>query len=216
MSEIPNWWMKGDWFDVCSCGIPCPCTFAQPPNGPPGDQCDGLLAWHINEGVFGGDLRLDGLNVIEVSRFSGNIWAGAKTVVAGMFIDDRANRAQREALELIWSGRAGGFMEKFCGNIVEHRGFVAAPIEFELAEDLAYWRARIPEHLEMRGEALTGPTCPDGARVQLYNPPGSETGPNSGPVTWGVAKQNDVSAFDFNWDWSGRSSKHIPFDWTGP
>jgi hypothetical protein len=23
--------MRGDWFDVCSCNIACPCEFAQPP-----------------------------------------------------------------------------------------------------------------------------------------------------------------------------------------
>ena len=23
MVDIPTWWMKGDWFDVCSCNVPC-------------------------------------------------------------------------------------------------------------------------------------------------------------------------------------------------
>ncbi len=39
MAEIPQWHIAGDWFDVCSCDIPCPCEFAQAPtnnvcNGP--------------------------------------------------------------------------------------------------------------------------------------------------------------------------------------
>jgi uncharacterized protein DUF1326 len=42
MADIPQWWMKGDWFDVCSCNIPCPCTFAQPPTN---DHCDGVMAY---------------------------------------------------------------------------------------------------------------------------------------------------------------------------
>jgi hypothetical protein len=25
-----------------------------------------------------------------------------------------------------------------------------------------------------------------------------------------------VDAFGFRWEWAGRSSKHIPFDWSGP
>jgi hypothetical protein len=25
-----------------------------------------------------------------------------------------------------------------------------------------------------------------------------------------------VEAFGFKWEWAGRSSKHIPFDWSGP
>jgi hypothetical protein len=32
MNETPRWWMKGDWFDVCSCNVPCPCSFAQAPD----------------------------------------------------------------------------------------------------------------------------------------------------------------------------------------
>jgi hypothetical protein len=31
MSEIMQWRVTGDWFDVCKCAIPCPCTFAQAP-----------------------------------------------------------------------------------------------------------------------------------------------------------------------------------------
>jgi hypothetical protein len=27
---------------------------------------------------------------------------------------------------------------------------------------------------------------------------------------------NDVNAMGFKWEWNGRSSKHIPFDWSGP
>jgi hypothetical protein len=33
------------------------------------------LAYHIREGAYG-DVRLDGLNVLAVSQFDGNIWAG--------------------------------------------------------------------------------------------------------------------------------------------
>ncbi len=41
MAQIPEWHVAGDWFDVCKCSIPCPCTFAQAPSS--GD-CDGVLA----------------------------------------------------------------------------------------------------------------------------------------------------------------------------
>jgi hypothetical protein len=26
----------------------------------------------------------------------------------------------------------------------------------------------------------------------------------------------EVSAFGFDWDWAGRSSKHMAFEWSGP
>ena len=71
MTDIPNWWMKGDWFDVCSCNVPCPCGFAQAPTN---NRCEGVMAYHIREGAYG-DVRLDGLNVIVVVTFEGNVWA---------------------------------------------------------------------------------------------------------------------------------------------
>jgi hypothetical protein len=57
---------------------------------------------------------------------------------------------------------------------------------------------------------------PPGKRVQTINPPGSETGPSGTVATWGRALADEVDAMGFKWDWNGRSSKHIPFEWTGP
>jgi len=65
-----------------------------------------------------------------------------------------------------------------------------------------------------KAEALTGPTTPPGKRVQTINPPGSEVGPG-GVATWGKAVTNEVNAMGFKWEWNNRSSKHIPFDWSG-
>ena len=89
------------------------------------------------------------------------------------------------------------------------------PIEFELAGDLATWRAAIPGKVEAKAEALTGPTTPPGKRVQTINPPGSEVGPG-GVATWGTATVDRADAFGFKWNRSGQSSKHIPFSWSGP
>lgn len=66
-----------------------------------------------------------------------------------------------------------------------------------------------------RAEALTGPTTPPGKRVQTINPPGSEVGPG-GIATWGKAITDEVDVLGFKWEWNGRSSKHIPFEWSGP
>ncbi len=131
MADIPAWWMKGDWFDVCSCDLPCPCEFGQnPTNG----HCEGVLTHHIRKGVYG-DVRLDG--------------------------------------------------------------------------------AEIPGKVVAAADALTGPTTPPGARVQLLNPPGSETGPGQ-TATWGTAREFLVDGHGFQWSWVGKSSKHIPFDYAGP
>ena len=212
MADIPKWWMKGDWFDVCSCDIACPCEFAQAPTN---NKCEGVLAYHIREGEYGG-VRVDGLNVMALGHFEGNLWAGETTIDLGLFIDERADEPQRQAIQRVFSGQAGGWMGEFAKLIGKVHGIEFVPITFEVADDLAHWRAEIPDKVTAFAEALSGPTTPPGKRVQLHNPPGSEVGPGEGVATWGKAQDNRVDAYGLHWDWAGKSSKHIPFDWTGP
>lgn len=211
MADVLQWQLDGDWFDVCKCNIPCPCEFAQPPTF--GD-CDGVLAWHVRKGSYG-NVTLDGLNVIALGYFKGNIWKDAKASM-GLYIDERANAEQRDALQTIFGGQAGGWPAQFAQKIGEVRGIEFAPIEFEVSGDLATWRAAIPGKVEAKAEALTGPTAVPGRRVQTVNPPGSEVGPGDGVATWGTATVDRADGFGFKWNRSGQSSKHIPFTWSGP
>jgi hypothetical protein len=213
-NTIPKWKAAGDWFDVCKCNIPCPCEFAQAPTY---EECDGILAYHIKKGNYG-DIPLDDLNVLALGSFKGNIWTGdgLTRVNMAIFFDEKANEKQREALNMIFSGRAGGFMAEFAKLIGEIRGIEYASIKFELADDLSYWSAEIPGKILARAEALTGPTTPPGKRVQTINPPGSEVGPGGGVATWGRSLADEADAMGFKWARKGRSSKHIPFDWSGP
>lgn len=211
--NIPKWRISGDWFDVCSCDIPCPCIFAQSPtNG----VCEGILAYHIKNGNYGGS-PLEGLNVLAISYFKGNIWAGETKADFAIYFDETANKEQRNSLNMIFSGKAGGFMAEFAKVIGEVRAVSYAPIKIEVSEDLAYWNAEIPGKVIARAEALSGPMTPPGKRVQTINAPGSEVGPGT-VATWGKAVADEVNAPEvrFKWKRSGKSSKHIPFDWSGP
>jgi hypothetical protein len=134
------------------------------------------LAYHIRQGEYG-DIQLDGLNVLAVSQFDGNVWAGEARLTLGLYIDARADERQRDVLQKVFSGQAGGFMATLAELVGEVRGVEFVPITFEVADDLAYWRAEVPGKVVAAAEALSGPTTPPGARVQLLNPPGSEVGP---------------------------------------
>lgn len=209
--SVPDWWMKGDWFDLCSCNVPCPCGFAQPPTD---NRCEGIMAYRIREGAYG-DIGLEELNVIVIVTFEGNAWAGENPASIGIFIDERADENQREVLQTVFSGEAGGWMGVFAELVGEVRGLEFVAIEVEVAEDLAHWRVGIPDKVSGFAEALSGPTTPPGARVQLHNAPGSEVGPGQ-VMTWGKTVDAQVDAFGVRGSWAGQSSKHIPFDWTGP
>jgi hypothetical protein len=54
----------------------------------------------------------------------------------GFFIDERADEDQREALQTIWAGEAGGWPAGFAQLIEEIRGIEYAPIEFAIDDDL--------------------------------------------------------------------------------
>jgi hypothetical protein len=212
-ASIPKWKLSGDFFDFCKCNIPCPCTFAQTPTY--GD-CEDVLAYHIKSGYYG-ETSLDGLNLVALSYFKGNIWEGNTKASIASFVDERADQQQREALQKIFTGKAGGFMAQVANLIEEDRGLYFAPIKLEVADDLSYWSAEIPGKLAARAEALTGPMTPPGKRVQTLNPPGSEVGPGT-VVTWGKAMTDEVNAPEIRFEWkrNGRSSKPSPFEWSGP
>ncbi|HEX7380845.1 MAG TPA: DUF1326 domain-containing protein [Nevskiaceae bacterium] len=206
---IPAWHANGEWFDVCSCSLPCPCEFAQAPTN---DHCDGVLAFVVHEGRYG-DVALHELNVVLVGAFDGNLWEGGARQTVGIYLDERADADQRHALQQIFSGAAGGWPANYAKVIKEVRGVEAAAIEIVIEPDLARWHVRVGNTVEASAEALTGPTTPPGKRVQLINPPGSEVG--SGQVaTWGTGVRQRVDAFGFKYDLHGVSSKHIPFAWS--
>lgn len=211
---VPTWSLKGDWFDVCSCNIACPCEFAQVPTD---GKCQGVLAYRINEGTFG-DTDMSGLNVIVIMRFAGDLWAGEAKLTCGLLVDDRASQTQVEAVGAIFGGAAGGWPAAFAQSIGDFRGVEVVPISIEIAEDLSSWSVNATGKVSASAVALTGPTADPTKRVQLINPPGSEVGPGEGVATWAVGEmtQADPNLFgDFALDKVKTSSKHIPFSWTG-
>lgn len=97
-----KWIIEADYLQACNCDYGCPCEFSAPPT--PG-YCEGMGAWQINRGNFG-DVRLDGLGLGFAARWPKAIHEGNGTMV--LFVDERANSAQREAFLTICSGKAGG------------------------------------------------------------------------------------------------------------
>ena len=173
------------------------------------------MAWHVREGRYG-DLSLDGLNVLALGVFTGNAWAGAK-VSMGIYIDQRADERQREALQTIFGGHAGGWPAEFASVIGEVRGIEYARIDFHVSPAIsAPGGPRFPGVVLASGEPLTGPTTRPGDRVQLHNPPGSEVGPGA-IATYGHGhRESGRRVSDSFGTGPDRSSKHMAFDWSGP
>lgn len=97
-----KWTMKGRVLIACSCDWGCPCNVnARPTNG----SCEGGWTWKVEEGAFG-ETKLDGLFVSLFCDWPAAIHEGNGVAIA--LIDDRADRAQREALTTLVMGNASG------------------------------------------------------------------------------------------------------------
>ena len=152
MNNVPNWRLAGDWFD-----LQLQHSLSMYAQAPTNNACAGMLAWHIRQGNYGDD-RLDGLNLLGLGAFEGNVWTDEAKVRMGLFIDERTDEVQRQALQTIFGGHAGGWPGIFARKIGELRGVEFVPITFEVADDLACWRAEIPGRLSRTGSrTIPGP-----------------------------------------------------------
>jgi hypothetical protein len=95
--------MKADYVETCNCDYGCPCNF----NGfPTYGYCRALIFYHIREGNFGDNVKLDGLEVIDAVSWPKAIHEGNGTMQ--LFITKNADEEQRQALIRLFTGQAKG------------------------------------------------------------------------------------------------------------
>jgi len=164
-----DWWAKGLLFENCNCQLVCPghlhfdqlCTH---------ERCLGYWAIRVDDGQFG-PVALAGVKAliaIDTPRhmISGN-WTEA------LIIGEQASRDQREAMETVLTGRAGGpweLLAKFVARRLETRYL---PIEF--SEEAGTKKARIPGILEaaiseIRGRDRSKPVLFENIFNQIHAP----------------------------------------------
>lgn len=100
-----RWHLKGDYFESCNCEVLCPCIVQGAKAIPTEGHCDVGFAFHGEEGDFNG-LDLGALNFVVIAYTPGMMSAGDWSTA--VYIDERADREQREALSRILSGKLGG------------------------------------------------------------------------------------------------------------
>jgi hypothetical protein len=101
------WRVAGSYLESCNCEAICPCRRIDGVMGGRSTYgiCLGALSWRIVEGHVDA-VKLDGLGVVLASRYSDDEEGSPWSFV--LYLDDRADEAQREALEAIFTGRLGG------------------------------------------------------------------------------------------------------------
>ena len=189
---MTQWSLTGTYFETCNCDAACPCVFLSPPTQ--GD-CTAVVAWHIDHGRYG-DISLDGLNVALAVHAPGNM-VETKWKAAAYF-DETASDAQSEALQTIFSGKAGGHPAVLASFIDQMLGARKVPMRYE--GDGRHASLAIPGIADAEIEAIEGQ---DGAPITISGHPLC-IAPGK-PAT--VARSKHFTFLDFGMDWklSGRN-----------
>ena len=187
-----TWKIAGSYFETCNCELACPCVFLSPPTS--GD-CTVLLAWHIDQGRFG-EVDLDGFNAALAAYAPGHMQE-VKWKVA-LYVDERANKGQQDALTQIFSGQAGGHLAGLAPLIGEVLGVKAAPIEYR--SEGKRRSLRVDDVADAEIEGLPGQ---DGGDVTVENAPFAAV-PDV-PLAVAKSKQMRFSDYGLKWELSNKN-----------
>lgn len=94
--------LAGGFVEFCDCHTMCHSWVGEPATE---DHCSGAFGWLIEQGDIGG-VDVAGLKVVSVSFHSGHRETGGQEVY--LFIDERADNVQFDALATVFTGAAGG------------------------------------------------------------------------------------------------------------
>ena len=215
-NDNPDWRLEGDYFDGCNCKSICPCIFALDPTE---GHCKGVAAWPIEKGHSTSEtnngnnsnknnnsINLANLNVILAVHAPGHMFTGPKWKIS-LYLDEKANNGQKDALTKIFTGQAGGeFFAEILPLIGEILGIKSVPIEFNI-EGKKRRKIKIPYIVEMEIEGLTG--SDPNVESKVINPAFSNT-PGYDPI---IARsvRHTYKDHGLEWDNSGRNAFYSRF-----
>jgi len=113
-----DWRVKGSYFEGCNCEAICPCrSVSGRPGGPSSfGECFGALSWHIAEGHCG-EQDLSDLGTVLSLRYYDRAQPSTPWEVV-LYVDERGNDSQRQALADIFLGRTGGTVAALYGPAI--------------------------------------------------------------------------------------------------
>jgi hypothetical protein len=200
-----TWRIRGSYFESCNCDAICPCRKV---NGVPGGrsthgECVGVLSWVIDEGEAD-EVTLDGLKVALATRYHddepGSPWSFV------IYLDVRADGAQRDVLERIYTGRLGGdALAHFPWAWKEARRIAVRPVEIEVSHEPRRQWLRIRQHVSVRiREAWPGPDT-----VTCVIPGHDQSGEEL------IADELRVNDGPLRFEFHGNCGYSAPFDYAG-
>jgi len=166
-----QWVFKNETYDNCNCEINCGCQFNLPSTY---GYCQSAFIGNIVEGNFN-QTSLAGLNWAALYKWPGEIadGDGQRQIV----IDERADDAQRAALETIVSGQAcapaSNFFSVFASTCAEFFDTLFLPIDLEADLEGRTARVEIPGILKSSGRPKINAFNGEPFHIALARPSGS-------------------------------------------
>ena len=194
----PSWRLEGRYFETCNCETACPCIWLQPPSE---GECKLLVAWHIDEGHLESQ-RLDDLNVALACYASGNMIDGGWS--AGLYLDERADTGQAEALTRIFTGQVGGHLSVLLGFVSEVWGIKKTAIHYHEEGDKR--SMSIPGIAEAEIQSIQGI---GGGESLIGNPPLCVV--TSHPAKVAKSTSYRYQDYDQTWQFSEKNGYHSAF-----
>ena len=166
-----QWIFKSETYDNCNCAVNCGCQFNLPSTH---GYCQTAFVGNVVEGHFN-DTPLVGLKWAGIYKWPGEIKDGnGKRLIV---IDERANEAQRLALETIVSGEAcvplSNFFSVFGSTCSEFCQTLYLPIHLEANQELRTAEVDIPGVLRSSGRPIINEFNGEPYHIGLARPSGS-------------------------------------------
>jgi len=150
-----RWTLNGTAFISCNCDYGCPCNFnALPSHG----KCEGGWTWQVARGTVD-DVPVDGLSFSVYAKWPGAIHEGNGEAV--IFVDDRSDARQRQAIATLVGGSVGGPWGVLGWTWPKLHGTIALP--YTVTNDGITSRVTAGDALQYESEVITNPVT--GAQV---------------------------------------------------
>ena len=198
------WKLDGQYFENCSCDVPCPCTVSFD-LGADRDRCQVILVFQVETGEVDG-VDVGGLTVVLVADTPKVMTDGNWRL--GVLLDDQASDEQAEKLGAVFGGQLGGPMEALAPLIGEQLGLERVPID--MTHENGTHRVTLGDAGEVEVQEIVpfGKENGEPARLAGVFHPAGET------LTIARATKSQVSAFGLDFAFEGRSAFANPFSWS--
>jgi hypothetical protein len=166
-----QWLFKSETYDNCNCEINCGCQFNLPSTH---GYCQSAFVGNIVEGHFN-DTPLAGLNWAALYKWPGEIADGHGK--RQIIIDERADTAQREALQTILSGNScnpgSNLFSVFASTCTEFCETLFRPIHLEANLERRTAKVEIPDIMTSQGRPKINEFSGEPFHIALARPSGS-------------------------------------------